>query len=265
MLTRRAVGRNLVKGFAAVLLTFAGLVIVAPAAGAHIGGATISCTGVTYSFIFFPNVPGNVVNETVLVDQVQVASQVFTFNGSTGGDTVPITVGMGTHTVEVKGNWTADGSGSMDITQMLMNCQASAFPDGGAFVVGDVTAGAPTTGTVVNFWGAQWWKNNILSGSSSPASFKGFENSSNSPTCGTTWTATPGNSAGEPATIPALMDVIVASDPHKIRLTRHHHAATMHGSVIEGNTAHIVVVQTNVGYANDPGHPGTGTIVGVIC
>ena len=31
-------------------------------------------------------------------------------------------------------------------------------------------------GNTVMFWGAQWWKNNHLSGGTAPASFKGFAN-----------------------------------------------------------------------------------------
>jgi hypothetical protein len=35
--------------------------------------------------------------------------------------------------------------------------------------------------------------------------------------------------------------------------------------VISGNAVEIVVVQTNAGYKNDPGHAGTGTVVAVVC
>jgi hypothetical protein len=37
------------------------------------------------------------------------------------------------------------------------------------------------------------------------------------------------------------------------------------GSAISGNTPHVVVVKTNSGYAPDPGHAGTGTVVASIC
>jgi hypothetical protein len=37
------------------------------------------------------------------------------------------------------------------------------------------------------------------------------------------------------------------------------------GSAISGNVVHIIIVKTNPGYAPDPGHPGTGTIVGSVC
>jgi hypothetical protein len=37
------------------------------------------------------------------------------------------------------------------------------------------------------------------------------------------------------------------------------------GSTISGNVPKIVVVKTNPGYAPNPGHPGTGTVVAVYC
>jgi hypothetical protein len=37
------------------------------------------------------------------------------------------------------------------------------------------------------------------------------------------------------------------------------------GSTISGNIVEIVIVKTNPGYGPDPGHAGTGTVVGVLC
>jgi hypothetical protein len=37
------------------------------------------------------------------------------------------------------------------------------------------------------------------------------------------------------------------------------------GSAISGDTAHVVVVQTNAGYAPNPGHAGTGTVIAQFC
>jgi len=37
------------------------------------------------------------------------------------------------------------------------------------------------------------------------------------------------------------------------------------GSTITGDTVHEVVVKTNAGYAPNPGHAGTGTVVAQIC
>ena len=120
----------------------------------------------------------------------------------------------------------------------------------GAFVVGDQSASGK-----VNWWGAQWATSNVLSGGSAPDAFKGFaaDLSSNPPTCGGTWTTTPGNSSNPPSTVPAYMAVIVSSNVSKS------------GSVISGDILHIVVVKTNPGYQPDPGHPGSGTVVTTVC
>ena len=120
---------------------------------------------------------------------------------------------------------------------------------GGAFVVGNRTA----TGAVT-FWGAQWSKRNVLSGGAAPAAFKGFALNPATPGCGVAWTTDPGNSAPPPpGPLPAFIAVIVAS------------AVTQSGSQISGNTAHIVIVQTNAGYDPNAGHAGTGTVVAMIC
>jgi hypothetical protein len=37
------------------------------------------------------------------------------------------------------------------------------------------------------------------------------------------------------------------------------------GTTIMGNTPNIVIVKTNSGYAANPGHAGTGTVVAVLC
>jgi uncharacterized repeat protein (TIGR01451 family) len=122
---------------------------------------------------------------------------------------------------------------------------------GGNFVIGDNNA---AIGTVVTFWGAQWSMLNSLSGGGAPPSFKGFEKDPPTVTCGTDWTSRPGNSSHPPAgPLPEFMAVIVSS------------LITKHGSTINGNTVHVVVVRTNPGYAPDPGHPGTGTVVAQIC
>ena len=140
-----------------------------------------------------------------------------------------------------------DGGSGTDSVQVLIYAFA---PGGGAFVIGNNS----TTNTPVTFWGAQWWQLNQLSGGAAPASFKGFAKNPTTPSCGSSWSTDPGNSVPPPAgPLPAYMGVIVASSTSKS------------GSQISGNTMRIVVVQTNTGYANDPGHPGTGTVVATVC
>jgi hypothetical protein len=127
-----------------------------------------------------------------------------------------------------------------------------AFPDGGVFTVGNLSA---LTGASVTFWGAQWSEVNSLTGGSAPSQFKGFVNqiSAEPPACGSTWTTGPGNSSDPPATVPSFMGVLV---PTTIART---------GSNLSGNVFSIVVVQTDAGYGPAPGHAGTGAVVASFC
>jgi uncharacterized repeat protein (TIGR01451 family) len=141
-----------------------------------------------------------------------------------------------------------DTSNNSDSSSAFVFCVAQG---GGNFVIGDNNA---AIGTSVTFWGAQWWQLNSLSGGQAPASFKGFERTPPTVTCGTDWTSSGGNSQHPPAApLPEFMAVIVSS------------SITKTGSTIHGDTAHMVVVHTNPGYQPDPGHPGTGEVVAQIC
>jgi hypothetical protein len=134
-----------------------------------------------------------------------------------------------------------------------------AFPSRGAFVLGDTTVASAAPSPTVTWWGSGWSSRNVLSGGSSPSAFKGFAESAPLPTstpaaaCGGGWTTGPGNSSKPPASVPAYMGVLVAS------------SASKSGSAISGNTVKIVVVKTNPGYSDNPGHPGMGTIVATYC
>jgi hypothetical protein len=121
----------------------------------------------------------------------------------------------------------------------------------GNFVIGN---GNAVVGSHVTFWGAQWWTSNSLSGGAAPASFKGFANTVGAPLCGTPWTTNPGNSSEPPAApLPETIEVIVASE------------VTQSGPIISGNAPGVALVRTEPGYAPDPGHPGTGTVVAIVC
>lgn len=130
-------------------------------------------------------------------------------------------------------------------------CTGYQFPTGGAFVIGDQVN--VSGGATVYFWGSQWAQNNPMSGGSAPNAFKGFEDSAAQPTCGGTWSTTPGNSTTPPATLPQYMAVIIA------------HSIQQNGNVLSGDIKQIVIVRTNSGYGPSPGHPGTGKVVAVIC
>lgn len=182
-------------------------------------------------------------------------------DGTTTAGTVTGPVGvLGTYTVSGTHMYTSTGSHTIITTitdvggapSVSATCSTIvfAFASGGSFVVGDKS----DTDSVL-FWGAQWAKDNILSGGDAPRSFKGFEDGVATPTCPSmvNWTTDPGNSSGPPDSIPPYMAVIVSSSISKS------------GSTISGNTVHMVVVKTDPGYAPNPGHPGTGTVVAVIC
>jgi hypothetical protein len=145
----------------------------------------------------------------------------------------------------------ANPAGTITSNAVQVNWTVPFAPGGGAFVIGD---GNSATGTAVTFWGAQWAQRNSLSGGPAPASFKGYAVRPGVPGCGVTWSTGPGNSAPPPAgPLPRYMAVIVTS------------SAAMSGSAISGSTPHIVIIRTDPGYAPDPGHAGTGTVVGQVC
>lgn len=157
--------------------------------------------------------------------------------------TAPSTLGPATSTASFAGD--AYYAADSDSTQTIVYAYA---PGGGSFVIGDRS----TAGTVT-FWGSQWAKQNSLSGGSAPSSFKGFALHGTTQ-CGGTWSTEPGNSSPPPnGPLPAYMAVLVTSD------------ASKSGSRISGNTVSIVVVETNSGYAPNPGHSGTGIVVATIC
>ena len=177
------------------------------------------------------------------------------------GQAVTIAGGPGNAPYAVGGSHTYSSTGTFTVTTSITDVGTStasasctevvfAFaPEGGSFVIGD-----HNSGTAVTFWGAKWAKENSLSGGAAPLSFKGFAENPNTPSCGTGWSADPGNSTPPPdGPLPAFMAVIVSSSADKS------------GSTISGNTVHIVIVKTNPGYTSNPGHAGTGTVVGQVC
>jgi len=116
------------------------------------------------------------------------------------------------------------------------------------FVIG---SGSAVMNAPVTFWGAQWWKVNELDNSTSPPSFKGFALNV-APNCGGFRTVT-GNSAPPPVPpLPATINVLVAN------------TIQQSGNIVSGTVTNVAVVQTNPGYGANPGHTGTGTVVGFL-
>jgi hypothetical protein len=121
-----------------------------------------------------------------------------------------------------------------------------------AFVVGDVTYDG--VGDHQYFWGAQWWKNNKMSGpvANGVAGFKGFAVLVNG-SCGSTWQSLPGNSSNPPADIGDIVTIIVTS------------TVTKSGNVYAGNIVRIAHVDQDGNYADNPGHEGQGPVVDEVC
>jgi len=151
-------------------------------------------------------------------------------------------------------NWLADGPGDTCQNPTGLDFQAKIFftPATPLFVIGDDEAHG--IGDVVNFWGAQWWKNNQMSGQTDPGyeSFKGFASSADNH-CGGVWSTQPGNSSNPPETIPANFVIIVTSKVLK------------NGNTISGDIKQIVAVHQDGNYQDNPGHAGGGTVTAIVC
>jgi hypothetical protein len=126
-----------------------------------------------------------------------------------------------------------------------------AWTTGGNFVIGDGNAAVGATAT---FWADDWCLRNIVSGGPAPEAFKGFANMpSGRTTCGGTWSTSGGNSPPPTGSVPEYSAVLVTSK------------MTKSGTTISGSKPHIAVVHVNRGYAPSPGHPGTATVLGLLC
>ena len=205
---------------------------------------------------------GTTCNNDVLWWTAQAATLTdSTFIGSilAGAD---ITVTRGSLAGQVLAGGTGTTSlrtGAVTLTGTVIDfCTANTPPPGppvlGVFVIGDLEPHA--VGSVVNFWGAQWWKNNIMSGLTIPgasrASFKGFATRAELK-CGGLWESRPGNSPPPPATIAADIAVVVTSTVVK------------DGPNLSGNITQIVVVHQDGGYGPNPGHDGNGRVTSIVC
>ncbi len=117
-------------------------------------------------------------------------------------------------------------------------------------MIGD---GNTSVGSVVTFWGAEWWKDNSLSLGEAPPAFNGFADTPcTTATCGPFTTRTRDHSAPPAGPLPPVMLALVTS------------SVTQSGPTISGNVVGIAVIETDPGYEPDPGRAGTGTVLGFI-
>ncbi len=84
--------------------------MAAQVASAHTGQASITCSSVTFSYTDFVNAP-NTVSEQIQVDRSTVYSAGFSFNGSSGGHAVGISVPQDgeAHTIRASASWDTNG------------------------------------------------------------------------------------------------------------------------------------------------------------
>jgi hypothetical protein len=186
----------------------------------------------------------------------------------TGGPGVAPYFVSGTHNYGSTGTFTVSTTiNDVDGSTTTAKCQliVFAFPtsNGATFVIGDLAPTGtrnPLPGDTVTWWGSQWAALNPMTMGPPPASMKGFAGFEDNalglpPACSptATWTTDPGNSTPPPATVPEVMGVIVSSH------------VDQNGSVISGDIKEIVIVRNDPGYAPDPGHYGTGTVLAIVC
>jgi uncharacterized repeat protein (TIGR01451 family) len=216
-----------------------------------------SFNGTTATFTDAASPSGTLSDFSATINWGDTSSSTGTITGPVAG----VYTVTGTHTYATTGTFTITTTitdvGGSTATTFCSTLGFAFAPGGGAFVIGDknaVTCSAKG-GCTVTFWSAQWWKLNSLTGGPAPASFKGFAESPNAPSCSASnWSADTGSSTPPPpGPLPAFMGVIVTSK------------ASQSGSTDSGDIVHIVVVQTNPGYQPDAGHAGTGTVVAIVC
>jgi len=117
----------------------------------------------------------------------------------------------------------------------------------GMFAIGD---GDAQMGTQVTFWGAQWWKDNAVEGSTRQP-FKGYALNVDQTTC--TFTTRTGNSTPPPAPPVGSEITVLVTD-----------SVIQTGDVISGTIVGFVRISTNGGYDDNPGHYGTGTVSSIM-
>jgi hypothetical protein len=88
-----------------------------------------TCTGITFYFEGFPNMPGNTVKMRIRVDGVYTPPkpefQEYTFNGPTGSYTFPLNLSPGHHSVDGLAKWNTNGfrGGSDQTLKNGINCE----------------------------------------------------------------------------------------------------------------------------------------------
>ena len=121
---RRRFGALAVTGLGGqLLLTAFGIVMLSTPASAHTSTINISCTQVEFVFQNFPDVTATA-HETVVINGIPAASRDITFQGPGTTDTIAITLGPGSNTIEAADSWAYrhHERGSTDAVETLASC-----------------------------------------------------------------------------------------------------------------------------------------------
>ncbi len=84
------------------------VLVEVPVPFGHVHTST-GCKSVTFSFTGFPNRPNNVVTESIRVDGVLIYTGKFTFNGTSGSNTITINLPPGHHEIRLGAQWKTNG------------------------------------------------------------------------------------------------------------------------------------------------------------
>ncbi len=98
------------------------------ASGKRTNGEVIAnCSSITFKFFGFPNLPNNTVTEMVTVHHELVYTGKFTFNGSSGENTIPVSVPPGLGQIDGKATWNTNGFKSSYDISLALNCSDPGF------------------------------------------------------------------------------------------------------------------------------------------
>jgi uncharacterized repeat protein (TIGR01451 family) len=117
--------------FVAAVTALAAVAVLAPAASAHAGAATITCTQVTFEYTKFIDSGRHSVAEEVWIDNKRVAGKTFEFSGESATDVIPISVPSGQHRVHAKAFWTSEGKDKRLVVIADLDCTPPAPPPPG--------------------------------------------------------------------------------------------------------------------------------------
>src|SRR4051812_10710764 len=134
-----------------LLLSALAMIAFSTAASAHTSAINISCTQVAFTYRSFPAGVSATAHESVKIDNNEVAQRDFVFIGPSSSDTIPISVGSGTHAVHVSVSWTFNGQpqGSTYGDQQLSYCAPSTTTTAPRTSTTTTTCPPTTTSTTV--------------------------------------------------------------------------------------------------------------------